>query len=81
MPVHRYRAIEDVPPAAARDVRDPATGGVALDHIEAMTVGLPPLFAAGVYRYASVEAAGADRERALRVRMRRLRAARGGDER
>ncbi|MBW6454652.1 MAG: nucleotidyl transferase AbiEii/AbiGii toxin family protein [Trueperaceae bacterium] len=87
MPVHRFRAIDDVPPAAARDVRDPATGGLALDHIEAMTVGLPPLFAAGVYRYASVEAAGADRERALRARMRRLRATRRrlggalGDER
>jgi len=76
MPVHRYRSIDDVPPAAARVGRDAAAGGFALAHIEAMTAGLPPLFAAGVYRYASIEAADADRERALRARMRRLRASR-----
>ena len=81
MPVHRYRAIEDVPPVLALDARDPATAGNALDHSEAMTAGLPPLFAAGVYRYASIEAAEADRERALLARMRWLRAARGGEER
>jgi len=76
MPVHRYRAIEGVPPVPALDARDPATAGNALDHVEAMTAGLPPLFAAGVYRYGSIEAAGADRERALLARMRRLRATR-----
>ena len=95
MPVHRYRAIEDVSPPPSLDPRDPATAGKALDHVEAMTAGLPPLFAAGVYRYGSIEAAGADRERALLARMRRLwatrrrlwamrrrlRAARGGDRR
>jgi len=87
MPVHRYRAIDDVPPAAARDARDPVTGGFALDHSETMTVGLPPLFAGGVYRYASVEAADADRERAVRARTRRMRSTRrrlraaGGAER
>jgi hypothetical protein len=41
---------------------------------------LPPLFAAGVYRYASIEAAGADRERALE-RMRRPHAAASGGPR
>jgi hypothetical protein len=76
MPVHRYRAIEDVPPAPALEARDPATARRALDYAEAMTAGLPPLFAAGVYRYGSIEAAGADRERALLARMRGLRVAR-----
>jgi len=76
MPVHRFRAIEDVPPVPALDARDPATARRALDHVEAMTADLPPLFAAGVYRYGSIEAAGADRERALLARMRRLRATR-----
>ncbi|MFO8149742.1 MAG: hypothetical protein R6T93_05575 [Trueperaceae bacterium] len=81
MPVHRYRAIEDVPPAPVLDARDPVAAGRALDHVEAMTADLPPLFAAGVYRYASIEAAEADRERALRARMRGLRATRVGVER
>lgn len=81
MPVHRYRAIEDVPPAPALDARDPATARRALAHTEAMTAGLPPLFAAGVYRYASIEAAAADRERAMRARMRRLRVVRTAGER
>jgi hypothetical protein len=76
MPVHRYRAIEDVPPPPALEAGDAATAGTALDHVEAMTAGLPPLFGAGVYRYGSIEAAGADRERALLARMRRLRATR-----
>ena len=78
MPVHRYRAINDVPPAPALDPHDPATARRALRHGETMTAGLPPLFAAGVYRYGSIEAAGADRECALRARMRSLRAARAG---
>jgi len=81
MPVQRYRTIEDVPPAPALDARDPATARRALDHAVAMTAGLPPLFAAGVYRYASIEAAEVDRERALLERMRRLRATRAAGER
>ncbi len=88
MPVHRYRAIEDVPPVPALDAQHPSTARRALEYAEAMTAGLPPLFAAGVYRYGSIEAAGADRERALLARMRglratrrRLRATRGGDRR
>lgn len=81
MPVQRYRAIEEVPSAPALEARDPATARRALDHAEAMTAGLPPLFAAGVYRYASVEAAGVDRERALLARMRGLRVARAAGDR
>ena len=81
MPIQRYRTIEDVPPAPALDARDPATARRALDHAEAMTAGLPPLFAAGVYRYASIEAGEVDRERALLERMRRLRATRTAGER
>jgi hypothetical protein len=76
MPVTRYRAIEDVPPPTALDARDPSAAGTALERVAAMTADLPPLFAAGVYRYGSIEAAGADRERALLERMRRLRATR-----
>ena len=73
MPVHRFRRVEDVPPPAVLDPGDP----VAMERVWAMlrlaTAGLPPAFAHGVRRYASLEAAAADRRAAEVARMRRLR--------
>jgi len=76
MPVTRYRNAAAVPPPLPHDPRDPRAAARALAHVEAMTWGLPPLFAPGVRRFASIEAAQADRERATVERMRWWRAAR-----
>jgi hypothetical protein len=76
MPVTRYRDVAAVPPPSPRDPLDPRAAARALAHMEAMTRDLPPLYAPGVRRFASIEAAQADRERAIVDRMRRWRTAR-----
>lgn len=77
MPVQRFRRVEDVPPPPVHDPSDP----IAMQRVWALlrlaTEGLPPAFASGVRRYASLEAAAADRRAAEVERMRRLRAAGG----
>lgn len=76
MPVTRYRNVAAMPPPPPHDARDPRTAAKVLAHLEAMTWGMSPLFAPGVRRYASIEAAQAERERATVERLRRRRAAR-----
>ena len=73
MPLQRFRSVEEVPPPAAVDPGDP----VAMERIWVLlrfaTEGLPAAFPPGVRRYASVEAAQAERRAAEIERMRRLR--------
>lgn len=76
MPVTRYRDATAVPPPTPHDRRDPHALARVLAHLEAMTWGMSPLFAHGVRRFASIEAAQAERERATVERLRRRRAAR-----
>lgn len=75
MPLQRFRSVEEVPPPAAVDPGDP----VAMERIWGLlrfaTEGLPAAFPPGVRRYASLEAAQADRRAAELARMRRLRGA------
>lgn len=81
MPVLRYRRVEDVPPPAAIDPSDPVAMARVWDTLRFATDGLPAAFAPGVRRYASVEAAYADRRTAEVDRMRRLRARDAGADR
>ena len=74
MPVQRYRRVEDVPPPAPLDLLDPVAMERVWGLLRLATHGLSPVFPAGVRRYASVEAADADRRAAELERMRRLRA-------
>jgi len=78
MPIHRYRSIEEVPPAPALDPLDPTTPWRALALSEALARQLPPLFAPGVYRYRSIEEANAAKEEAVIARVRHLHALRSG---
>ena len=73
MPVQRYRRVEDVPPPAALDPRDPVAMERMWGLLRLATDGLPPAFPAGVRRYRSIEAADADRRAVEIARMRRLR--------
>lgn len=75
MPLIKARDVGDLPPPV------PVAGaGEAMERAlalgDALTPGLPPLFPPGVRRYPSLAAAQADREAALRERMRALRRAR-----
>lgn len=73
MPVQRFRRVEDVPPPAALEPSDP----VAMERVWGLlrwaTDGLAAAFPPGVRRYASIEAADADRRAADVARMRQLR--------
>jgi hypothetical protein len=75
MPVQRFRRVEDVPAPAALDPLDPVAMERVWGLLRLATDGLPPAFAPGVRRYASLEAADADRRTAEVARMRRLREA------
>lgn len=73
MPVQRYRRVEDVPPPAALDPSDPVAMERVWGLLRLAADGLPPAFPPGVRRYASIEAADADRRAVAIARMRRLR--------
>lgn len=75
MPVTKARHIAELPPV-------PPVGGDAVErveralaHVEAMTRAVPSAFTHGVRRYASIEAARADRDAMVAERMRSLRGA------
>jgi len=72
MPIERFRRVADVPAPAQGDPSDPAL----LERVFALwafaTGSAGPLYAPGVHRFGSIEAADAAREAALVTRMRRL---------
>lgn len=72
MPIERYRSLAEVPPPKRRS-------GTAGEHLTAMIEllslrpdELGPIFEPGLRRYASIEAAQADRAAAELARARRL---------
>jgi hypothetical protein len=73
MPVERYRRVEDVPAPAPVDPNDPAAMERVWSLLRFASDGVPPAFPPGVRRYASLEAANADRRAAEVARMRTLR--------
>ena len=75
MPLQRFRSVEEVPPPAVVDPGDPIAMERVWGLLRFATEVLPAAFAPGVRRYASVEAADADRRAAELERMRRLREA------
>lgn len=76
MPLERYRRAEDVPPPAPIDPSDPVALARMWAFLRTATEGWPRLHAPGVHRYASIEAADADRRAAEVARMRQVRARR-----
>lgn len=72
MPIERYRHAGEVPAPAHGDATDPAL----LERVAALWAfaadAAGPLYAPGVHRFASIEAADAARELALAERVRRL---------
>lgn len=72
MTVDRFRDVADMPPPPRRDPSDPATYA-RIKMLWRSADRLPALFGPGVYRYRSIEASDAARERALIARMRAMR--------
>ena len=62
MPVHKFRSVDDMPPAALCTPLDPANIALAC-RLSDLAAGLHPRrFPSGVHRYRSVEAASLARE-------------------
>jgi len=73
--VKRYRDVAEMPPPPPGDPADRATYARIKELWRFSSRLVPPLFAAGVYRYRSVEESNEARERATIERMRAMRAA------
>lgn len=76
MTIERFRDVADMPPPQRCDPKDPATYARIRELWHFSSQRLPPLFAAGVYRYRSMEESERAREHAVIERMRALRLAR-----
>jgi hypothetical protein len=75
MTVKRYRDVAEMPPPPRGDPADRATYARIKELWRFSSRLVQPLFAAGVYRYRSVEESNEARERATIERMRAMRAA------
>jgi len=73
VPIKRYRSIEEMPPADARDPQDAAAMGRAAKYLAEPPRHLPPLFPPGLYKYRSIEEASEAKEQAIIDRARLLR--------
>ncbi|MFA5594026.1 MAG: hypothetical protein WDA15_01950 [Trueperaceae bacterium] len=73
MPIKRFRSIEDVPPPEGHDPNDPEARRKAEAYFGELSHQLPPLFPPGIYKYRSIEEAGAAKEAAIIARARALR--------
>ncbi len=74
MAIEKYRDVADMPPPPRRD-RRAATTWNALAAFLSQGPALPPLYAAGLYKFRTLEEASEHREQAVIARMRRTRAA------
>lgn len=73
MPIKRFSSIEYMPPPDRIDTSDPEAMRRVVEYYAELSRQLPPLFAPGLYKYRSIEVAGAAKEAAIIERARKLR--------
>ena len=81
MSVQRYRQVADMPPPERGDPKDPATYARIRELWSFSARHLPPLFAAGLYRYRTIEESDVARDAATILRMRAFREAKTAKQR